>query len=352
MKWTERILASTDSEAVIILGMGPQALYLLRALHQTGKRVFLIGSKSYYGYLSRYGTKLVREDDEAKNREVYNICEEYGKDTPVLIGGGAALNFALSYLDDNVLNIFPRPFSNLNILNQKTEITNWLCMHSQLSDYYLPTYSWNQMHNQISYPVLAKWNTTTSHSFKTKILAGLNDWDKFSVNYGTFAEDLVFQPYIRDKRLYYLGGWFQNGQLKEHVLVEEIRQNPVGTVSYMKAYEGKHYENIHGFIEEIMKVFPVTGFVQFEFIEDVSSRKLYFLECNARPWGSMDVLNFRGNRRSGEALHLIKDLSNIGSSTEFFERIKSCINSDILNFRWSDPLPFLAPLMNQFNTHD
>ncbi|MDI6401475.1 hypothetical protein QLX67_05665 [Balneolaceae bacterium ANBcel3] len=352
MKWTESVLASTDSEAVIILGMGPQALYMLRTLNQTGKRVFLIGPKSYYGYLSRYGKKLVCEDDESMNRQLNNLLDEYGDDTPIMISGGSSLNFALSHLDDAKLNIYPKPFSNLKTLNQKLQITNWLFKHPILNEFGITNYLWNQMPKQVSFPVLAKWNSSTVNLFKTKVLTDSKDWEEFSLKYVDYAEELVFQPYIENKRLYHLGGWFQNGQLNEHILVEEVRQNPVGMVSYLKNYEERYSEAIRNFIDEVMRHFQVTGFVQFEFIEDVTSRKLYFLECNARPWGSMDALNFRSRRASGAALNLLKDLSNRKSSAGITERIMSCLFSDILHFRWSDPLPLLAPLFNQLRTND
>ncbi|MDG5766330.1 hypothetical protein QA596_02545 [Balneolales bacterium ANBcel1] len=352
MTWTDHIDASTNSEAVIILGMGPQALFLLRSLQNTGKKIYLIGSKSYYAYLSRFGNKIIRTNYASIRQAVEDIREQFGSDTPVLISGGSSLDFAITNLDDAIVNIFPHPFSSLRVLNHKKKITGWLAEQKNLNYFYLPTYSWSQMSTYDGFPVLAKWDSSAQAIFKTKILSNYSNWKTFSNLYAGYAESLVFQPYISSSKFYHLGGWFQNGKLNEHVIAEEVRQNPVGMASMLHRYDGKWVSDFYLIIDEIMKHFPVTGFVQFEFIEDLKQQKLYFLECNARPWGSMDFLHFRTANESIVAVNFLKDLSNCQSDAGIFQRLMAVIKSDKLHFRWYDPLPVLAPLINYLFAND
>jgi len=336
--------------AAVILGMGPQALFLLRCLRNQYRNVYLVGEKNWIGYLSRFGEKIVVNKSGIKG-VLESILKKHGKQIPIFISGGSTLRYYVqnSYLHE--LNIYPRPLSAINILNDKKRLYEYI-----LSNNYdinlITTMPFNEK-NDYHYPLILKWSTEPDvKKFKTLTLYNSEDYYKAYNMYGIYKNQLILQYYIENKLSIAYAAFALNGNASKEVVVNQERQYPTGLTNYISKYDDDQKDEIIKLCRSLIYDFKYTGFIEFEFLMDMANRTLYFIECNPRPWGWIDYMNYDNGDEGVEMVNVLRDslfllkTTDISISLKFKKMYRNYFAKKVI---WDikDPFPIIGQVINQ-----
>jgi predicted ATP-grasp superfamily ATP-dependent carboligase len=341
-----------NSDAVVILGMGPQALFLLRELRHFYSKIYLIGSKNWIGYYSRFGNKIVCSTEEIQ-KEIETIVGFYGKETPIIFSGGYYLRYYLANQYLSSFNCFPKPFSKLGLLNDKMYLYDYvrkIDSSVKLLDSFLLT----EM-VEPKYPVILKWKTDVAkRAFKTIVVKEKQHFHRLKQRYLEQTDDIIVQSYLTNKRSIAWAAYCNKGEPLKQVVVDQIRQYPVGLTNCVVDYKREKKEQILSFCSEIVRNFVYTGFIEIEFLQDRDNLQLYLLEVNPRPWGWIDYLKYSTKEANNKPMiNMLRDIVDIWKNRSFFP-LGKLIPRAVRYFGYNkaiwaseDPLPLLGQILNR-----
>ncbi len=287
-------------QPVILIGLPPQGLFLLREISRAGHEVHALTDKRTPGYYSKYGVKyLVADRVELKDR-LEQFAYKFGK-VRCYIASGALLDVILEDMPElfEKFEMYPRPIEAVAALNDKMETYR---LAAALGVRTLPTYRVTQTQGIeglifCGEKLIAKWNRNVSFygqpRFKTYEVSSLNDYRSIVDSLTTSeSEHLILQQYVPpDEGLTaYLGGYFVSGACVAAIVAEEVRYHQLGIASYVREM---NIDGLQPQLEqclELLNTVEYTGFADIEFKYIPSKGILYLLEVNARPWGSMGIL--------------------------------------------------------------
>lgn len=340
-----------EGTAAIILGMGPQALFLLRELKDYYPEVNLIGKKNWISYLSRYGKKVIVDESGVKNA-VETILKRHSREIPVLISGGNTLRYYLKSEYLQTLNCFPKPLASLKVLNDKRIFYEYLenkCISCNLIRI-IPF----EEESVNSFPLILKWRFEPDFStFKTLLLRDENDYLTAKKKYGKYKDKLLLQHYIKDKNSLSYAALSDNGDTSRELTVHLDRRGTDGLASKISSYNGKQRDKMVSICRELIKKFHYTGLIEFDFIEDKKSEILYLLECNPRPWGWIDFLKHSVIPQQDKTMiNILRDVTYIyKEKRKVLSLISPRKTLRYLSYNksiWSinDPFPFFGQFLN------
>ena len=281
-----------ESFDVIILGLAPQGLFLLREFSKTGKRVLAVGLKGQVGLFSKYGRKIAIKDLS----ELEWVFDRY------LIKGGSKIHITgdpfLNYLVSNKHKIFEENqcFPNYHsasifcdkLLTEKmANKLGILCLHS----YKLDEIDENSFD---IYPSIIKWNKRYGEEkFKTILIKSIEDLKKVKTQTNS-DKHLIIQKYIpggSDSDISYGGCWL-DGTESLRIIIEQKRQYPYpnGLASFAEECHGKFANEIRDISVSILKETNYSGFVEVECRVDKNENKVYLIEVNPRACGWIKII--------------------------------------------------------------
>lgn len=340
-----------DSQYCIILGMGPQALFLLREYRRYYRKVFLVGERNWVGYLSRHGSKIVAKDGDLQT-VLNRVVAKTGEETPILISGGKTLRYYLENAWLHRFNCYPRPLPALRILNDKGCLLEYARKIGYPFDR-LETVRFEERPGA-SFPIILKWRTDTEEKpFKVVVLRTEKEYENAWRKYQKYAGCLVAQRLVEKKRSIAWAAYCEGGHPAIDVLVRQVRQYPPGLTNLVEPYQGGWAPEIREWCRRLVLGLSYTGFIEVEFLQDAASGRMYLLEANPRPWGWIDYLTF--HKKDAEIgrpmVNMVRDFYYICSverrkfRRNAFRSIIRYLNYRKLNWRWNDPLPIVGQLM-------
>lgn len=350
--YSEDLRIPGNHSAIIILGMGPQALFLARTYTKHYETVYLVGSKNWIGYLSRFGKKII-SDESGRIKIVDKLISKHGFETPIIISGGSDLRYYLEESFMHSYNVYPKPLKHLNVLNDKSTLYNYVETKNYKINL-LESWPFVVKTRDYDFPLILKWSRDHKEKpFKALIIQGKEELNELFNKYGQFSDYLILQKLVEKKKSLSFACFSLDGIIKKKVFVEQVRQYPPGLSNVVKPYNGEHIQSIAQFSIELIKNLNYTGYIEFEFIEDLEAKKIYLLECNPRPWGWIDYLKYDNDSTDNAAMvNITRDLYYLLK----FEKRKFYGNLirkawKYLNYNktiWSidDPLPFIGQLLN------
>ena len=281
-----------ESFDVLILGLAPQGLFLLREFSKVGKRVLAVGLKGQVGLFSKYGHKIA-----IKNlSELEWVFDKYliNKDSKIHITSDPFLNYLLSnkhkIFEEN--QCFPN-YHSASIFCDKV-LTEKLakrlgipCLHS----YKLDEIDEN---NFDIYPSIIKWNKRYGgEKFKTILIKSIEDLKKVKTQANS-DKHLIIQKYIlggSDSDISY-GGYWLEGRERLHIIIEQKRQYPYpnGLAGFAEECHGKFANQIRDISIDILQETNYSGFVEVECRVDKKENKLYLIEVNPRACGWIKII--------------------------------------------------------------
>ncbi|NOU59284.1 hypothetical protein [Marinifilum caeruleilacunae] len=358
----------SSKEKILVVGAGPQALFLVRELSRLQYHVILIGRKNEIAMHSKYAEKKAIRSEEHLVLELNSLANTYPK-----LKAHVASGFYLAFL----MNHFPRFFQLYQVMpGHKASIEQLMCKAktyqlAKNTDVLYPKSSLLadveklKMVNQLSYPQIVKWDRDIflyeKPKFKTRLvgntaemidlLKALNDEEKNSL----LSQDFLGAD-LRNNFSY--GAYVVDGKVCLDISVNEVRHFRSGVSSVVEEYTGKYTKEIQEQSQAILAQTQFTGFLDVEF--KIKDGKLYLLEVNPRPFGFIKIMKKKypelipyvmgrkevayRNPKPVKWINVLRDLVLImRKPSEVFHMLKVLFDFNKRTFDvWdiSDPLPF------------
>ena len=354
-----------DRFDVMILGLAPQGLFLLRELCKTGQKVIAVGLKGSAGLHSKYGYRIaIKNLDELE--------EIFSKFLHEAIKVNITSDPFLNYLVDREHDIFHKyqcmpNYKSATIFSDKLSTEKLArklgicCQKSfRLNKIDIDTYD--------TYPSIVKWNRRyVGEKFKTILIRSVEDLRKIKFQNNS-SNNLIVQRYIPgrpDSDVSY-GGYFSNGAEQLYIIIKQKRQYPYpnGLASFVEEYHGKFAEEIWRISKTILKETNYSGFVEVEFRIDKKDNKVFLLEVNPRACGWIKIIKRKyGNlfttqnvaprinkNVTARWVNIARDLGAIIDTLKknpqevvLRELLSDYLRNPIRDiFEFSDPIPFIC----------
>lgn len=284
---------------IMILGLAPQGLFLLREFCRSGKKVVAVGFKESVGLYSKYGCKIAI----SKITEIEDVFLKYlHPNITIHICSDPILN----YLIDKNHSVFKTnqcfpDYKNAKIFSDKFMTGKLAC---KLGIAYPQMYRLEEINPEKcdSYPLILKWNKRKMNNepFKTILIESLDELKKIKITQQIFKKDLILQRYIAGEPEVDIsyGGYFLKGEEKLHITIKQERQYPYpnGLASFIKEYNGKYSDVIRKMAKNLLSEVSFSGFVEVECRIDQAENTLYLIEVNPRACGWIKILKrkYRG----------------------------------------------------------
>lgn len=293
----------------ILIGLTPQGLSMLRLLSRAGYKVIAFtNTKSAVGYGSKYGEKYVFNSIEDLKTSITKITGEYEGKLHCIITSGELLSFVLNGYPElyDLCEVQSGPLELIKMLSNKKKMYEFAASkglncakHTILRDY---------VSGELSFPVILKRNIEVPLFFKTKKIESEEELTRFmlKIERHNFQHILV-QEYITIEKFKEISiqAYLHQGEMKGCFLCYQERRLSSGITSFLK--EVKEPDVLAMVTEKTRTFFSntgYTGFCELEFIYDLNTRDLHFIEVNTRACGLHSVLNKKFSNLQEVLLHI------------------------------------------------
>ncbi len=286
---------------VIVLGLGPSGLFLVRQLSKLTKKIYAIGRLDDVGMYSKHICKENRYYISSVS-DLISVLKEItirANERPTLfLSSDQYLTLLLSedVNWDEYVNIVGSEISVLRLINDKQTITDFCKSH----DILIPRSYALQDFRGLEYPIIIKPNEKKLNPKKDPI-------GKFKVchtkeEYECLLTELLAgninpneyhaQTYItgNNDQQYSVGGYYHDGEPLAEVVVNQIKQYPQGISALVVTTNDSNSQMVQDIAHKFVKELRYSGFLEAEFKIDQSTNTPYLLDINPRPWGWVSVL--------------------------------------------------------------
>lgn len=286
-----------SQESIVIVGLGPQGLYLLREYARLGYRTYAVGSPNDIAYHSRYGEKIEILSEQDLKKVLLGLKSKIEGEFRCIITSGFFLSYIVRELPEffEKYAVSPGPCQDLELLMNK-EKTYSLAESSGLHTIHTRNLAEINLAeiDQMDFPLILKWSqdnyVLTQPPFKTKVvrtseqLAQIIDSTKEEDK-----EHLIAQEYLGSDltQNFSFGGYYINGELQVGLAINEARHIKSGISSYVKEVIGEMAVDMENNSKRLIGNTNFTGFLDVEF--KLSRGNLYLLEVNPRPFGFIKI---------------------------------------------------------------
>ena len=283
---------------LIIIGLTPQGLSLLRTLSRLGCNVtaFYHDNKNI-GVHSKYGEKIQFEDIYDLKEKIQLLIDDWGFSPICYITSGELLALVLREYKElyHQCVVLSGPYEVVEKLAHKDEMYELAKENGfNVADYItLDKYK----EGYLSYPLFMKRNYEIPLFFKAVKLdneAALKSYVS-RIKEGE-KKDIIIQQWIDipKEHLINISGqsFYWEGISKGHLIVSQVRRLKKGITSYIEEVTDTE---LVGRISQLMDSFmfglKYNGFAEFEFMYDNKTGALFFIEVNTRTCGLQSSFN-------------------------------------------------------------
>lgn len=290
--------------AVIVMGLGPSGLFLIRQLSQITEKIYAIGRDDDIGMYSRHVSKERRywaATREKVQAAFARILEAEGEKPLLYISSDQYLTLLLEIGDDlgSFVELAGSDIDTLRLINNKERTVDFCREHHiQIPE----SFSFSQFEGMQTenFPVIVKWNEKVLGAGKNPIgkVKVCVDRAKFCAlaqqirQAGVDPSSIHVQTYIRGNNgcQYSVGGYYQDGMPLACMTVNQIRQYPQGISAMVQSAGGKLTEQLEKTSFAFARSVGFTGFLEMEYKVDAKTHIPYLLDINPRPWGWVSAL--------------------------------------------------------------
>lgn len=287
-----------QNKLCIIFGLGPAGLFLSRNLKRAGANVVAFCKIDDIGRFSNTITKYyITESGSEISTILLKILSSIDYTPIAYICSDQYLTTIIEDQPDilKLLN-FAEPNEKLLRLIANKEALIEQCRTSNIN---IPLTFNLQDLNESVFPIIVKPNIKRGHSPIKKVtyINSTTELSSFLDNakaHNLSESDLIFQQAIRgnNKYEYGYGGYFKNGQPIKEIFFRQVRQLPQGVSCYtIEIQEEDIKKKILSQTLPFIRNVCYSGFLQFDLKEDEITKKIYVLDINPRPWGSVSILS-------------------------------------------------------------
>lgn len=286
---------------IVIVGAGPQALFLVREYSRVGYSVSLVGRQNEIAMHSRYGKKLIVETEEDLIHSLTNLASQ----TQVLdciVASGFYLSFLMKHFPDffTIFNVYPKDVEALSVFLNKL---NTYQLAEEINCKYPKSILLSQLNQNTDYesfkfPQIVKWNQDIylyeKPSFKTCLVKDTTELKNLEQTLISREKELlVMQEYLGEdlQNNFSFGAYFDRGELLAGICVNEVRHYRSGVSSVVEEYRGEFSEIIEEISIQLIGKTSFTGFLDVEF--KIFNGAPYLLEVNPRPFGFIKIMKLK-----------------------------------------------------------
>ncbi len=282
---------------VILIGLTPQGLSMLRVLSRAGANVVAFcSSKRNVGYSSKYGKKYLFKNTDDLKLQIREFIHQYHEKLLCYITSGEALAM--------ILQEYPELYLECNVISGPYEVVERFA-HKDLMYQHAIGCGFNVVpyvtldkldESKWKYPFFVKRNYEIPLPFKTSIIN--SDYDlsnlRTSVPVDNWPYIMIQEliPVAKTNRMEFsVQCYFSHGVLNGSLVGHQKRKTNTGLTS--RLVEITDPEIVRDAVElckKFMKDTSYTGFAEFEFLRDTVTCTNYFLEVNTRPCGTHSSL--------------------------------------------------------------
>lgn len=291
-----------NNHCVVVLGLGPSGLFLVRQLSKITSNIYAVGRYDDVGMYSKYLKKNKRYYalTSADLEKVFTEIKDREGQKPILyICSDQYLSILLENKEewDNLIDNSKADFNTLEIINDKNTVNKYCQKHGvKVPD----SLSFTKFKEKPFYPAIIKWvekriETAVNPIGKVKICRSKEEFDainKTILESKIQESDLFVQTYIEGNNdcQFSAGGYYQDGEALAIVVVNQIKQYPQGISAEVITVETQISERIKGISRSFAKELNYSGFLEMEYKVDSITNTIYLLDVNPRPWGWVSVL--------------------------------------------------------------
>lgn len=282
---------------IIIIGLTPQGLSVLRVLSQAGKEVVaLYQSKRNIGVKSKYGTKIQFNDSNELREKINEITSKHQEKLLCYITSGEMLAMILREYKElyEVCDVIAGPFETIEKLAHKDimyqiaiEKGFKVAKHFTLDKF---------REGDLAYPIFMKRNYEIPLFFKAAKIEDKQEFDTYMAKIKEEEKkDILVQEFINIPRKQLMEitaqAFFSQGEMKGVFIANQERRLNKGLTSYIEEITDKNIISlISKLAHDFMQDLKYTGFAEFEFMYNKESKELYFVEVNTRTCGLQSSL--------------------------------------------------------------
>lgn len=282
---------------IIIIGLTPQGLSVLRVLSQAGKEVVaLYQSKRNIGVKSKYGTKIQFNDSNELREKINEITSKHQEKLLCYITSGEMLAMILREYKElyEVCDVIAGPFETIEKLAHKDimyqiaiEKGFKVAKHFTLDKF---------REGDLAYPIFMKRNYEIPLFFKAAKIEDKKEFDTYMAKIKEEEKkDILVQEFINIPRKQLMEitaqAFFSQGEMKGVFIANQERRLNKGLTSYIEEITDKNIISlISKLAHDFMQDLKYTGFAEFEFMYNKESKELYFVEVNTRTCGLQSSL--------------------------------------------------------------
>ena len=284
-----------NNNPVIVLGLGPAGLFLVRQLSHVTSAIYAVGRPDDVGMYSKHIPRSNRfyavTADELQ--KTFAVIKDKAGQVPLLyICSDQYLSILIERKElwNGLVQLAGSDLEMLAMINDKNTINDYCEKHGVR----IPqTFSYTGFKNSKTYPVIVKWvekriETAVNPIGKIKVCRSDAEFEAVDkvIGEGSIREDELFvQTYVegQNNSQFSVGGFYKDGMPLAEVVVNQIKQQPQGisaeVITASDPVCGELIEISHSFT----KVLGYSGFLEMEFKVDEVSRQVFLLDVNPLP---------------------------------------------------------------------
>ena len=285
---------------IIVIGLTPQGLSVLRVLSQAGKEVIaLYQSKRNIGVKSKYGTKIQFNDSNELKQKVNDITSKHQEKLLCYITSGEMLAMILREYKElyEVCDVIAGPFETIEKLAHK-DIMYQIAIEKGFK--VAKHFTLDKFHEgDLAYPIFMKRNYEIPLFFKAAKIEEKKEYDGYMSRIKEKEKkDILVQEFINipSKNLMEITAqaFFTCGKMQGVFIANQERRLKKGLTSYIEEITDKDiHSHISTLANNFMHDLNYTGFAEFEFMYNKENKELYFVEVNTRTCGLQSSLNHK-----------------------------------------------------------
>ncbi len=290
-----------STKEILIIGAGPQALFLVREYSRLSYKVTLVGRENEIAMHSRYGKKITVGNEQELVTKISHLAE-HKKGMDCIVASGFYLAFLMDHYPKFFIkfNVIPKDTEALSVFLNKlntyqlAEKVNCKCPKSII----LSDLNDDIDYSLIQFPQIVKWNRDIflyeKPGFKTCIVHSVKELRNLHQTLiKKEKEALVMQTYLGEdlENNFSYGAYFQSGKLVAGICVNEVRHFRSGVSSVVEEYTGEFAELIASKSVDLIGQTQFTGFLDVEF--KIYNGEAYLLEVNPRPFGFIKIMKLK-----------------------------------------------------------
>lgn len=285
---------------IIVIGLTPQGLSVLRVLSQAGKEVIaLYQSKRNIGVKSKYGTKIQFNDSNELKQKVNDITSKHQEKLLCYITSGEMLAMILREYKElyEVCDVIAGPFETIEKLAHK-DIMYQIAIEKGFKVAKHFTLD-NFREGDLAYPIFMKRNYEIPLFFKAAKIEEKKEYDGYMSRIKEKEKkDILVQEFINipSKNLMEITAqaFFTCGKMQGVFIANQERRLKKGLTSYIEEITDKDiHSHISTLANNFMHDLNYTGFAEFEFMYNKENKELFFVEVNTRTCGLQSSLNHK-----------------------------------------------------------